>query len=71
MVKMCCETSIMRSFCAELVSISVILFKSINGHNFKTNFEFDEYFNILSKFDAIRVCRFRATNRYLPIEIGR
>jgi hypothetical protein len=39
----------------------------------KTKYEFDDsgYFNILNIADAIRLCRFRTTNHYLPIETGR
>ena len=45
--------------------------KALNYRIFKTKFEFEEYFNILNIGDAIRLCRFRTTNRYLPIETGR
>jgi hypothetical protein len=45
--------------------------KALNYRIFKTKFEFEEYFNILNIGDAIRLCRFRTTNHYLPIETGR
>ena len=44
--------------------------KALNHRIFKTKFEFEEYFNILNIGDAIRLCRFRTTNHYLPIESG-
>ena len=44
--------------------------KALNYRIFKTKLEFEEYFNILSIGDAIRLCRFRTTNHYLPIETG-
>jgi hypothetical protein len=44
--------------------------KALNYRIFKTKFEFEEYFNILNIGDAIRLCRFRTTNHYLPIETG-
>ena len=42
--------------------------KALNYRIVKTKFEFEEYFNILNIGDAIRLCRFRTTNHYLPIE---
>ena len=45
--------------------------KALNYRIFKTKFEFEEYFNILNIGDAIRLCRIRTTNHYLPIETGR
>jgi hypothetical protein len=45
--------------------------KALNYRIFKTKFQFEEYFNILNIGDAIRLCRFRTTNPYLPIETGR
>jgi hypothetical protein len=45
--------------------------KALNYRIFKTKFEFEEYFNILNIGDVIRLCRFRTTNHYLPIETGR
>ena len=45
--------------------------KAINYRIFKENFEFEEYLNILNTNDAIRFCRFRTTNHYLPVETGR
>ena len=45
--------------------------KSLNYRLFKTDFEFENYFNILSKKNAILFCRFRTTNHHLPIETGR
>jgi hypothetical protein len=45
--------------------------KTLHYRIFKTKFEFEEYFNILNIGDAIRLCRFRTTNHYLPIETGR
>ena len=45
--------------------------KAINYRIFKTQFEFEEYFNILDHKDAISFCRFRTTNNKLPIETGR
>lgn len=45
--------------------------KALNYRIFKTNFEFEEYFSILNIKEAVRLCRFRTTNNYLPIETGR
>ncbi len=45
--------------------------KALNYRIFKNNFEFEKYFEILSKNEAIIVCRFRTTNNYLQIETGR
>jgi hypothetical protein len=45
--------------------------KELNYRISKTKFEFEEYFNVLNIGDAIRLSRFRTTNRYLPIETGR
>ena len=61
---MCCETAIVRSVCTDSS-------KALNYRIFKTKLEIQEYFNILNIGDAIRLCRFRTTNHYLPIETGR
>jgi hypothetical protein len=45
--------------------------KTLHYRVFKTKFEFKEYFNILNIGDAIRLCRYRTANHYLPIETGR
>jgi hypothetical protein len=45
--------------------------KAINYKTFKTEFEYEEYLNILEIKDAILLCRFRATNNKLPIETVR
>lgn len=45
-----------------------ILKKHLTIKNFRNKFEFENYFNLLSKADAISLCRFRTTNHYLPIE---
>ena len=37
----------------------------------QAKFEFEEYFNILSTADAIKLCRFRTTKHYLSIETVR
>ena len=42
--------------------------KALNYRIFKTKFEFEEYFTILNIGDAIRLCRFRTTNHYLPVD---
>jgi hypothetical protein len=39
--------------------------------NFKDNFEFENYFNILEDKDIYTLCKFRTTNHKLPIETGR
>ena len=45
--------------------------KALNYRIYKTKFEFEEYFNILSQKQAKIICRFRTTNHHLPIETGR
>ena len=44
--------------------------KAFNYRIFKTNFEFEEYFNILQLTDALKFCRFRTSNHKLPIVKG-
>ena len=44
--------------------------KTINNKNFKTEFKYEEYLNILEIKDATLFCRFRTTNNKLPIETG-
>jgi hypothetical protein len=38
---------------------------------FKTDFKFEEYFNILDEQNSLLLCKFRTTNHKLPIEKGR
>jgi hypothetical protein len=40
-------------------------------HCFKTDFKFEEYFNILDEQNSLLLCKFRTTNHKLPIEKGR
>ena len=68
---MCCETAVVRSVCTELSNISVRFFKRIKLQDFQSQIRIQGIFNILNIGDAIRLCRFRKTNHYLPIETGR
>ena len=45
--------------------------KAINYRIFQTHFKLEDYFEILKTQDAIKFCKFRTANYYLPIEIGR
>ncbi len=45
--------------------------KSINYRIFKTDLAFEFYFSTLNIKDSITFCRFRITNSYLSIEMGR
>jgi hypothetical protein len=45
--------------------------KAFNYRIFKTDFKFEEYFNILDKQNSLLLCKFRTTNHKLPIEKGR
>ena len=45
--------------------------KAFNHRIFKTDFKFDEYFNILDEHNSLLLCKFRTTNHKLPIEKGR
>ena len=45
--------------------------KAFNYRIFKTDFKFEEYFNILDEQNSLLLCKFRTTNHKLPIEKGR
>ena len=45
--------------------------KCINNRIFKTELEFEQYFNLLPNDLATAVCHFRSLNHKLPIEYGR
>ena len=45
--------------------------KALNYRIYKENLQFENYLNILSKKDALILCRFRTCNNNLPIETGR
>jgi hypothetical protein len=45
--------------------------KASNYRIFKTEFKFEEYFNILDEQNSFLLCKFRATNHKLPTEKGR
>ena len=45
--------------------------KASNNRIFKTDFKFEEYFNILDEQNSLLSCKFRTTNHKLPIEKGR
>jgi hypothetical protein len=45
--------------------------KAFNHRIFKTDFKFEEYFNILDEQNSLLLCKFRTTNHKLPIEKGR
>jgi hypothetical protein len=42
-----------------------------NYRIFKTDFNFEEYFNILDEQNSLLLCKFRTTNHKLPIGKGR
>ena len=42
--------------------------KAFNYRIFKTDFKFEEYFNILDEQNSLLLCKFRTTNHKLPIE---
>jgi hypothetical protein len=46
-------------------------FSVFNYRIFKTDFKFEEYFNILDEQNSLLLCKFRTTNHKLPIEKGR
>ena len=58
------DTNILKDWQTSLSDSS----KALNYRIFKIKFEFEEYFNILNIGDAIRLCRFRTTNHYLPLK---
>ena len=45
--------------------------KAFNYRIFKTDFKFEEYFNILDEQNSLLLCKYRTTNHKLPIEKGR
>jgi hypothetical protein len=45
--------------------------KASNNRIFKTEFKFEEYFNILDEQNSLLLCKFKTTNHKLPIEKGR
>ena len=45
--------------------------KCLNYRIFKTDLEFEQYFNLLPNDQATAVCHFRSLNHKLPIEYGR
>ena len=45
--------------------------KALNYRMYKDELKLENYFNVLSKIDAITLCRFRICNHHLPIESGR
>jgi hypothetical protein len=45
--------------------------KAFNYRIFKTDFKFEEYFNILDEQNSFLLCKFRTTNHKLPIKKGR
>ena len=45
--------------------------KAFNYRILKTDFKFEEYFNILYEQNSLLLCKFRTTNHKLPIERGR
>ena len=45
--------------------------KALNYRMYKDELKLENYFNVLSKKDAITLCRFRICNHHLPIENGR
>ena len=42
--------------------------KAFNYRIFKTDFKFEEYFNILDEQNSFLLCKFRTANHKLPIE---
>ena len=44
---------------------------TFNNRIFKTDFKFEEYFNILDEQNSLLLCKFRTTNHKLSIEKGR
>jgi hypothetical protein len=42
--------------------------KAFNHRIFKTDFKFEEYFNILDEQNSLLLCKFRTTNHKLSIE---
>jgi hypothetical protein len=57
--KFCCEYK----WCDKL--------KAFNNRIFKTDFKFEEYFDILDEQNYLLLCKFRTTNHKLSIEKGR